>query len=77
MESQRRIQKRRHAYQDMLCRLLEEGVRSGEFRPINPRLAVHGMFSLLTAAVFTSRPTGSLEEMLEDAIDILFKGLEA
>jgi len=76
-ESQQRIQARRHAYQDMLCELVEEGIRKGEFRPVNPLLAIRGMFSVLTPTVFTSRPTGSPEQMLEEAMDIIFKGLEA
>jgi AcrR family transcriptional regulator len=76
-ESQQRIQVHRYAYQDMLCRLVEEGIRNGEFRPVNPLLAVRGMFNMLTTAVFTSRPTGSPEEMLQDTVDIYFKGLEA
>jgi len=75
-ESQQRIQARRHAYQDMLCELVEEGIRNGEFRPVNPRLAIRGMFSVLTPTVFTSRPTGSPQQMLEEAMDIVFKGLE-
>ena len=77
MESQQRIQVHRHAYQDMLCELVEEGIRKGEFRPVNPLLAIRGMFSLLTPMVYTSRPTGSPEQMLEEALDIIFKGLEA
>lgn len=76
-ESQQRIQVHRYAYQDMVCRLLEEGIRNGEFRPVNPLLAVRGMFTMLTSAVFTSRPTGTPEEMLQDIIDIFFRGLEA
>jgi AcrR family transcriptional regulator len=77
MESQQRIQMHRHAYQDMLCGLLQEGIRNGEFRPVNPLLAVRGMFSLLSSAVFTSRPTGSPEEMMQEVLDLIFKGLEA
>jgi len=76
LESQQRIQKHRHAYQDMLCELLRQGIQHGEFRPVNPLLAVRAMFNLLTSAVFTSRPTGSPEEMLSDTVDIFFKGLE-
>jgi AcrR family transcriptional regulator len=76
LESQQRIQKHRHAYQDMLCELVEEGIRNGEFRPVNPLLAIRGMFSLLTPTIYTSRPTGSREQMLEEALDIIFKGLE-
>lgn len=76
-ESQQRVQVHRHAYQDMLCELVEEGVRNGEFRPVNPLLAIRGMSSVLTPAVFTSRPTGSPLQMLEEAMDIIFKGLQA
>jgi len=77
LESQQRIQVHRHAYQDMLCELVEEGIRQGEFRPVNPLLAIRGMFSLVTPMVYTSRPTGSPEQMLEEGLDIIFNGLEA
>jgi len=77
LESQQRIQVHRHAYQDMLCELVEEGIRQGEFRPVNPLLAIRGMFSLVTPVAYTSRPTGSPEQMLEEALDIIFNGLEA
>ena len=76
-DSQQRIQQHRHAYQDMLCLLVEEGIQNGEFRPVKPLLVIRGMFSFMSMAVFTSRPTGSPEEMMQDAIDIIFKGLEA
>ena len=75
LESQQRIQVHRHAYQDMLCELVEEGIRQGEFRPVNPLLAIRGMFSLITPVAYTSRPTGSPEQMLEEALDIIFNGL--
>ena len=76
-ESQQRIQVHRHAYQDMLAILVEEGIQNGEFRPVNPLLAVRSMLSLLTTTIYTSRPTGSPEEMLAEVMDILFKGMEA
>jgi len=76
-ESQQRIQVHRHAHQDMLCELIREGIQDGEFRPVNPLLAIRSMFSLLTFTIYTSRPTGSPEEMMQEALDILFKGLEA
>lgn len=75
-ESQKCIQMQRYAYQDMLCKLIEGGIQNGEFRAVNPLLTIRSMFSLLTSAVFTTRPTGSPEEMLSDVFDILFKGLE-
>ncbi len=76
-ESQQRIQVHRHAYQDMLCELVKEGIRKGEFRQVNPMLALRSMFGLLTSVAYTSRPVGSPEEMLMEAFDIIFKGLEA
>jgi AcrR family transcriptional regulator len=75
--SQEKIQAKRHAYQDMLRELIEEGIRRGELRPINPLLAARSVFNLLAAAVFTSRPTGTSEEMQEDALDIFFNGIKA
>jgi len=77
MESRQRIQQHRHAYQDMLCRLIEEGIQNGEFRTVTPLLVIRAMFSLLSSVVFTTRPTGSEEEMMLEATDIIFKGLEA
>jgi hypothetical protein len=76
LESQQRIQIHRHAYQDMLCDLVDEGIRRGEFRPVNSLLAIRAMFSLLTPMVYTSRPTGTPEQMLEEALDIMFKGMQ-
>ena len=75
-ESLQRIQIHRHAYQDMLCDLVREGIQKGELRPVNPSLAIRGMYALLTSTVYTSRPTGSQEEMLSEAFDIIFNGLE-
>lgn len=77
LESQQRIQTHRHAYQDMLCNLLQDGIRTGEFRPVNPLLAARSLLALLSSAVYTTRPTGSADEMMLEALDILFKGIEA
>ena len=77
LQSQQRIQTSRHTYQDMLRALIEAGIQAGEFREINPLLAARSIFSLLSLAVFTSRPTGTPLEMMEDAMDIFFKGVQA
>jgi AcrR family transcriptional regulator len=76
-ESQQRMQMHRHAYQDRLCDLVREGIRTGEFRPVNPLILIRGMFSMLTSSVYTSRPTGSPEEMMHEIFDIIFNGLKA
>jgi AcrR family transcriptional regulator len=75
-DSQEQIQLRRHAYQDMLRALIEEGTRRGEFRPVNPLFAARSIFSLLSISVYTTRPTGTPEEMLEQALGILFQGIQ-
>jgi AcrR family transcriptional regulator len=76
-QSQQQIQTARHAYQDMLRTLVEEGIQSGEFREVNPLFAARSIFTLLSIAIFTSRPTGTPAEMMEDAMDIFFKGVQA
>ncbi len=76
-ESQVEIQRGRHDYQDMLRTLVDEGIQLGEFRPINSLFAARSIFSLLSLAVFTSRPTGTPEEMLAEAMGIFFRGISA
>lgn len=75
IESQQRIQVRRHAYQDLICGLIEGAVREGAFRPVNPLLATRTILALLTPAVLTHRPTGTPEEMMDDALDIFYRGV--
>jgi AcrR family transcriptional regulator len=75
-DSQDQIQVKRHTYQDMVRAIVEEGIRTGEFRPVNPLFAARNLFSLLSLAVFTSRPTGTPEEMLDEAMGIFFHGVK-
>ena len=77
MGSQEKIQANRYVYQDMLRALIEEGIQTGEFRPVNPLFAARSIFTLLSIAVFTSRPQGTPEEMMGEAMDIFFKGIQA
>jgi len=76
-ESQQQIQVARHEYQDMLCGLIEEGIQQGDFRPVNPLLATRSILGLLSIVVFTSRPTGTPREMLEEAQAIFLQGIQA
>ncbi len=76
-ESQQRYQVKRYAYQDMLVELLEEGIAQGSIRPINAAVAMKSLLAIMTPVVFTTRPAGSPEEMLEDALEIFFKGIQA
>lgn len=75
--SQKQIQQKRYAYQDMLSDLIEKGIQQGVYKPVNPLFAARGVFMLLTMAVFTSRPQtlGDPEEMMDDALSIFFDGI--
>ncbi|MFZ6028144.1 MAG: TetR/AcrR family transcriptional regulator [Chloroflexota bacterium] len=75
IESQRRIQVRRHAYQDTIRNLIEAGIQEGIFRPVDTLLVARALITLLTPTVFTSRPTGTPEEMLDMAFDLVFNGI--
>ena len=74
-QSQKKIQTARYAYQDMIRELIEEGIQKGEFRHLNSLFAARSSIMLLSNAVFTSRPTGTPEDMLEEAMAIFFTGV--
>lgn len=77
IESQQRIQVKRHAYQDLIRQLIDEGIQEGTFRPVNALLVSRTLLTALTPAVYTSRPTGTPQEMLDEAFDIVMKGIQA
>jgi AcrR family transcriptional regulator len=76
-DSQKQIQMNRHRYQDLLRVLIEEGIREGVFRKVDPLLAARMLLNTMAPVVFTSRPTGSPQEMMEETMDIFLKGLQA
>lgn len=77
LESQRRLQISRHAYQDLICRIIEAGISEGAFRPVDPLLTMRVILALMTPVVFTTRPTGTPQEMLDASLDIILKGIQA
>jgi len=76
-ESQQRIQKHRHTYQDLVRRLIEEGIAEGTVRKVDALVAARTLITALTPAVYTSRPTGTPEHMLSEIFDIILKGIQA
>jgi TetR/AcrR family transcriptional regulator, cholesterol catabolism regulator len=76
VESQKQIQKSRHAYQDMIRALIEEGIREGVFRPVNPLLAARLLLGSIGPVIYGSRLTGTPQEMLKETLDIFFRGIE-
>ena len=77
VQSQRRIQLKRHELQDMLSSLIKDAIQEGTFRPVNPLLATRTILALLTPAAFTTRPTGTAEQMMDEAFDIFLRGVQA
>jgi len=77
LSSQQRIQAARHTYQDMLRSLIEDGVREGAFRPVDSLLATRLLMMMVTPVVFTSRPSGSPQQMMDQSLGIFFRGIEA
>src|SRR5271157_2940815 len=73
---QRHILKKRYAYQDLLRGLLEQGVQEGIFRPVNTRLTVRLLISMVEVLVYTTRPTGTPADMLADALEIFLHGIK-
>lgn len=76
LESQRQIQDRRHAYQDMVRALIEEGIREGVFRRVNSLLAARLLVGNVGLLLYGSRLTGTPQEMLRETLDIFFQGIE-
>lgn len=77
IQSQLHIQEIRHAYQDLIRQLIDEGIQEGEFHPVDSLLVTRLLITAITPTVFTSRPTGTPEEMLETALDIIMRGIQA
>ena len=76
LESQKQVQEKRHAYQDLIRALIDEGIREGVFREVNSLLAARLLISTISPVIFGSRTTGTPQEMLKETLDIFFKGIE-
>lgn len=77
VESQERIQKERYTFQDMIKGLIEQGIQEGSFREVDPTMAMKTVLSMMTPVVYTSRPSGTPQEMLERGLDLVLNGLAA
>jgi len=76
VESQKQIQKKRHAYQDLIRALIDEGIREGVFRKVNSLLAARLLISSMAPVIFGTRLTGTPQEMLQATLEIFFNGIE-
>jgi TetR/AcrR family transcriptional regulator, cholesterol catabolism regulator len=75
-ESQVKIQEKRHAYQDLIRTLIDEGISEGSFRKVDSLLAARILLSSLAPVVFTNRPSKVSKDLVNETIEIFFKGIE-
>lgn len=76
LDSQKQIQEKRHAYQDLIRALIDEGIREDVFRKVNSLLAARLLLSAMAPVIYGSRLTGTPQEMLKETLDIFFRGIE-
>ena len=74
-ESQKGIRERRYAYQDLVAAVIQEGISEGCFRQVNALNAARLLINSLVSVLYTSRPTGSAEEMLNEMVEIFLNGI--
>ena len=77
LKAQKRIQVRRHEYQDVVAQLIAEGIREGSFRNVDPLPVARMMIVATTPTIFTSRPSGTPQQMLDETLDVVLRGLRA
>lgn len=75
-QSQKQVQEKRYAYQDLVRALIDEGIREGIFRKVNSLLAARLLISGMSSVIYGTRSTGTPQEMLRETLDIFFKGFE-
>jgi TetR/AcrR family transcriptional regulator, cholesterol catabolism regulator len=75
--SQAEINRLRHAYQDVLRGVIEEGSAAGQLRPLDALLTARIIISALAPAVFATRQQSSRTRMMADAVTLLLCGLIA
>ncbi|NQS92305.1 MAG: TetR family transcriptional regulator [Chloroflexi bacterium] len=75
IDVQARHEIKRQAYQDLLVKLIEEGIEEGTFCAVDPDMVMKTLLSILSSVILTSRPTGTSQEMLSRGIDLIMNGL--
>ncbi len=55
--------------------IVQEGIEQGLFRQVDTLLTARLLLNSLPSILYTTRPTGSAEAMLAEAIGIFLRGL--
>lgn len=74
-EYQQRLSAIRHQYQDIVQAVIERGIAEGIFSTRDPALATRLLINSMLSIAYTSRPSDSLENMLEEAVNIFLHGM--
>jgi len=74
-KSQKQIQEKRYAYQDLIGALIDEGIREGVYRKVNSLLTACLLINATSPVIFESRAAGTHQEILKDILDIFFEGI--
>lgn len=74
-EYQKRLQAKHYAYQDTVKSVIEDGICQGRFRGVNALLAARTLINSMITVLYTTRPTGSAEEMLDEVTGFILDGI--
>jgi AcrR family transcriptional regulator len=75
LEAQQKYQVKRYTYQDLIVGLVEEGIADGSFREIDAAMVMKILLASMSSVVYTTRPAGTPQEMLDKVLDMLLSGL--
>jgi AcrR family transcriptional regulator len=76
LEAQQKYQIKRYTYQDLIVGLVEEGITDGSFREIDAAMVMKILLASMSTVVYTTRPAGTPEEMLDKALDMILSGVQ-
>ncbi len=66
-----------HVYQERIAQVIQQGIDSGEFASVDPRMTALNLLSILEGVVligFTVQPD-TLAAQIDQAVDLIFRGL--
>ncbi len=70
-----RLKAARYKYQDSIQSVIENGVAAGVFRRTDAALMTRLLLNSVIAIVYTSRPSASVEKMLNETMSIFLHGI--
>jgi TetR/AcrR family transcriptional regulator, cholesterol catabolism regulator len=71
------VKAQRHAYQEAIRNVIDEGIQEGYFRPVDSLLVARIILAGLSPAVYTTRKNSNRTQMMADAFDLILRGLLA